>query len=184
MFVCATIHIYIYIYGLVFGLLTLKMKTLQFSETSAHTQPPTRSLHIIYSLLTKELFRLSVFHLPPCCLILALSSFCIVHNIIVFLIFSVVSFMAVLKPDSHRCTCKYQTGEWAKQRKLLNRSFQNTKSETVVSRKHGERVEQIKMERETVGELSVRREDMAVLVTTYVALNFLFRSSAAQWSCK
>jgi len=69
------IYIYIYIYGLVFGLLTLKMKALRFSETSAHTQPPTQSLQIIYSLLTKEFFRLSVFHLPPCCLIVALSSF-------------------------------------------------------------------------------------------------------------
>jgi len=63
--------------------------------------------------------------------------------------------MAVVRPDSHRCTCKYQTGEWAKQRKLLNRSFQDTKSETVVARKHGGRVEQIERERETVGEQSV-----------------------------
>ena len=80
--VCLCYNIYIYVcvcvcikYGLVFGLLALKMKSLQFSETSAHTQSPTRSLHVIYSLPTKEFFRLSVFHLPPCCLTLALSSF-------------------------------------------------------------------------------------------------------------
>jgi hypothetical protein len=63
--------------------------------------------------------------------------------------------MVVVRTDSHSHTCKYQIGEWAKQRKLLNTSFQDAKSETVVARKHGGKVEQIERVRETVGELSV-----------------------------
>jgi hypothetical protein len=112
------IYIYIYIIRTCFRLVNPEDEGTSVLR-NVGTHPATdASLQIIYSLLAKEFFQLIVFHLPPCCLILALS--CLLHSSQCHCVFNIFIFSLMVvvrpdRPDSHRCTCKYWTGEWAGQ---------------------------------------------------------------------